>query len=276
MSPTAYQPTTAERMRAALPALIVHALLAFALLRGLGFTPGAETDERLKLLDLALPPPVPELSPPPAPSTGETESRRSGAPREEGAASPPNLESRATPIVAPEKPPLRPNPLPAAAVAGTGSAPTQGAAPVRGPGTGSGGSGTGTGSGAGGDGPGGGGEGGYGDGRGLRPPRWLRGRLRDGDYPPGLGESGVWGRVHVRYVVEPDGAVTHCAITRSSGSAVLDRTTCDLIERRFRYDPARDRFGRPIRSNLIESYEWLVEDLPDEEAEPPRRRRRIF
>lgn len=275
MSSISYQPTRTERVRAALPVLLVHALLALALLRGLGFTPGAEADERLKLLDLALPPPVPEQSPPPAPSHGETESRRSGAPREEGAASPPNLESRATPVVAPQVPPLRPNPLPAAAAAGTGSAPTQGAAPVKGPGTGSGGIGDGTGSGAGGDGAGGGGEGGYGDGRGLRPPRWLRGRLRDSDYPPGLGEAGVYGRVHIRYVVETDGRVTHCSVTRSSGSAVLDRTTCDLIELRFRYDPARDRFGRPIRSNLIESYEWLVEDLPDEE-EPPRRRRRIF
>jgi len=276
MSSTAYQATNAERLRAALPVLIIHALLALALLRGLGFTPGAEPENRIKLLDLVLPTPVPELSPPPAPSTGETESRRSGAPREEGAASPPNLESRATPVVAPEFPLVRPNPLAASAVAGTGSAPTQGAAPVKGPGTGSGGVGDGTGSGAGGAGDGGGGEGGYGDGRGLRPPRWLRGRLRDSDYPPGLGEKGVFGRVHVRYVVETDGRVTNCSITRTSGSSELDRTTCDLIELRFRYDPARDRFGRPIRSNLIESYEWTVEDLPDEEQEPPRRRRRLF
>lgn len=277
MSSTAYHPTFPERLRAALPALAIHALLALALLRGLGFTPGAAEADRLKLIDLTIPPPVPEPAPPPAPSSGETESRRQGAPREEGAASPPNIESKATAVVAPEVPPLRPSPLPAAAVAGTGSAPTQGAAPVRGPGTGSGGTGTGTGSGAGGDGHGGGGgEGGYGDGRGLSPPRWLRGRLRDSDYPRELGAAGVWGRVHIRYVVETDGRVSNCTVTRSSGSPELDRVTCGLIEARFRYDPARDRFGRPIRSNLIESYEWLVEDDPEGEDEPPRRRRRIF
>lgn len=275
MSTTAYQPTTTERLRAALPALIVHALLALALLRGLGFTPGAASEDQLKLFDISpeitLPVPPP---PPPAPSSGETESRRQGAPREEGAASPPNLESRATPVVAPEIP--RPSPLPASTTANTGSAPTQGAAPVKGPGTGSGGIGTGTGGGAGGDGPGGGGEGGYGDGRGLSPPRWLRGRLRDSDYPRELGAAGIWGRVHIRYVVETDGRVSNCVVTRSSGSSELDRTTCALIEQRFRYDPARDRYGRPIRSNLIESYEWLVEDDPEERDEPPRRRRRIF
>lgn len=274
MSTFAQQPTTTERVRAALPVAAIHALLALALVRGLASVPTAADADRVKLIDLALPPPVPELNPPPAPSTGETDSRRAGAPREEGAASPPNLESRATEIVAPTRP--APSPLPAAAIAGTGARPTQGAAPVAGPGTGSGGVGQGTGSGAGGDGPGGGGEGGYGDGRGLRPPRWLRGRLRDSDYPRGLGEAGVRGRVGVRYVVETDGRVTNCSVTRSSGSSLLDDTTCALIEQRFRYDPARDRYGRPIRSNLIESYEWLVEDEPDFEDEPPRRRRRIF
>lgn len=277
MSSTAYRPSNFERARAAAPVVAIHALLAFALLRGLGFTPGAAAEERLKLIDLPELVDRPETPPPPPqPSSGDTESKRAGAPREEGAASPPNIESRATQIVAPEVPPLRPSPVAAAPVANSGSASTQGSAPVRGPGTGSGGVGNGTGSGAGGDGPGGGSEGGYGDGRGLSPPRWLRGRLRDSDYPPGLGEAGVWGRVHIRYVVETDGRVTNCLITRSSGSDVLDRTTCSLIEQRFRYDPARDRYGRPIRSNLIESYEWLVEDLPDAPEDRPRRRRRAF
>jgi protein TonB len=274
MSTFAQPPTALERARAGAPVLAVHLLLAFALLRGLGFTPGEQTEDRLKLIDLALPPPVPELSPPPAPSMGESESRRRGAPREEGAASPANIESRATEVTAPTRP--IPSPLPASTVVNSGKDTTQGAAPVRGPGTGSGGVGQGTGSGAGGDGLGGGGEGGYGDGRGLRPPRWLRGRLRDSDYPRGLGEAGVRGRVGVRYVVETDGRVTNCSVTRSSGSALLDDTTCALIEQRFRYDPARDRYGRPIRSNLIESYEWLVEDEPGEADEPPRRRRRLF
>jgi protein TonB len=274
MSIFVQQPTPTERLRAALPVAAIHALLALALLRGLGAALPADAVDRLKLIDL---PEItaPDPLSPPAPSSGETDSRRSGAPREEGAASPANIESRATRLVAPVVPPLRPPPLPAAAVAGAGSDPSQGSAPVHGPGTGSDGLGDGTGSGAGGDGPGGGGEGGAGDGRGLRPPRWLRGRLRDSDYPPGLGEAGIFGRVHVRYVVETDGRVSNCSVTRSSGSGVLDRTTCDLIEERFRYDPARDRFGRPIRSNLIESYEWLVEDEPGED-EPPRRRRRAF
>ncbi|HWT13829.1 MAG TPA: energy transducer TonB, partial [Allosphingosinicella sp.] len=135
--------------------------------------------------------------------------------------------------------------------------------------TGSGGLGDGTGSG--GDGGGGGGGGGYGDGRGLSPPRWLRGRIRDSDYPPGLGEAGIGGTVSVRYTVETDGRVSGCMVTRSSGSGALDRTTCRVIEERFRFDPSRDGRGRPIRSQIVENHEWVVEDLP---AEPDRRRAR--
>lgn len=263
-----------ERLRGAVPAAAVHLLLAFALLRGLGvgISP-AEQPAELKLVELAPPPPIAEFERPPVPDSGETESERRADPREEGAASPPNIESRATEIVAPVERPV-PSPLPAATVANSGKDSTQGAAPVRGPGTGSGGIGTGTGSGDGGGGSGAGGGGGRGGGR-LRPPRHLRGSLSDRDYPPGLGEAGINGAVGVIYTVETDGRVTNCSVTRSSGSAILDDTTCSLIERRFRFEPARDGAGRPIRSNLVENYEWRVEDLPDEE-EPPPRRRRLF
>jgi len=268
----AYKPTTKERIRAAVPAAAVHLLLAFALLRGLATTPGVDDVDALKVID------VPQLVPAPArqpqPSAGDSDSERRSDPREEGAASPPNLESRPTPVVAPPPPiPMR-RPLPAAPTPGTGSDPSAGAAPIRGPGTGSGGIGDGTGSGDGGDGAGGGGGGGRGDGRRLTPPRLIRGSLSDSDYPRGLGEAGIGGTVSVRYTVETDGRVTGCTVTRSSGSDILDLTTCRLIERRFRFDPSRDR-GRPIRSNIVENHEWVVEDLPEERSER-RRRRRIF
>ncbi|MDP8994994.1 MAG: energy transducer TonB, partial [Pseudomonadota bacterium] len=104
----------------------------------------------------------------------------------------------------------------------------------------------------------------------------LRGSLRDSDYPAGLGEAGIGGRVGVRYTVETSGRVTNCIVTRSSGSDLLDRHTCRLIEQRFRFDPSRDGAGWPIRSQIVESHEWIVEDLPPEPGERPRRRRRIF
>ena len=273
----AAHPTFTERLRGALPSLAVHAVLVFALLRGLavGASPAEEESARLNVVDIPPPPVLVEIPPPPPiPDPGETESERTGDPREEGAASAPNIVSKATAIVAPTRP--VPSPIRAAAKADTGSDTTTGTAPVPGPGTGSGGSGTGTGSGDGGGGQGAGGGGGRGAGR-LRPPRRLRGRLSDSDYPPGLVEQAPSGIVWVRYVVETDGSVTNCTVTETSGHRSIDEITCNLIERRFRYDPARDGAGRPIRSNLIEKYEWQVEDLPEDyEERRTRRGRRIF
>ena len=85
---------------------------------------------------------------------------------------------------------------------------------------------------------------GDGAGDGGTPPRHVRGRLRDSDYPRGLGEAGIEGTVSVRYAVAVDGRVSDCAIAHSSGSVVLDATTCRLIEQRFRLSPSRDAAGR--------------------------------
>lgn len=276
-----HHPTsTRERIGAAVPALAVHALVALLLMRGLGTPPTVAAPEPLRLFDLAPEPPAPLREPPepPRPSPGETRSERRADPRPEGAASPPNLVSRATEIVAPEPIVALPVPPPivSAPTAGHGLDPSSGNADVPGPGTGSGGVGQGTGSGARGGGAGGGGAGGAGDGRGMTPPRRIRGRIRDSDYPPGLGEERIGGTVGVIYVVEPDGRATGCRITSSSGNGLLDETTCRLIEQRFRFDPSRDRAGRPVRSQIVENHEWVIEHLPPDPAEPPRRRRGIW
>ena len=262
----------ADRVKAAIPAALVHALIAYALMAGFAVDLPEAIREQLKLIEILPeppPPPVPLTVPPPAALPDNEQPRRAADPRPEGAASPPNLRSTPTEVVAPDPViplPVEP-PVVAARIPGPGSDPSAGAADVRGPGTGSGGFGDGFGSGRGGYGGGGGGGG------GLRPPRWIRGRLHNSDYPPGLGEMGVGGTVSVLYAVEVDGRVTDCRVTHSSGSRALDEMTCRLIEQRFRYEPARDRSGRPIRSGIEENHTWVVEDDP----EPPpyeRRRRR--
>jgi protein TonB len=130
---------------------------------------------------------------------------------------------------------------------------------VIGRGTGSGGEGNGSGSGDGGD--------GNGNGR-ATAPRWIKGRLKDSDYPREAGRAGIGGTVEVRYAVEVDGRVTHCTIIRSSGDAQLDETTCRLLEQRYRYRPAKDSDGRPVRSLVEESHSWIIEEDPGNEHSP--------
>jgi protein TonB len=261
-----------DRVASAFAALLVQAALACLFLFGMGSEVRQAFAEPLRLINLL--PPEPESEPivvrPPPRQASETKAKRF-TPREEGGSSAPNLRSQASPVVAP-KPVVALPPRPVIAVApvsGRGKDPSQGAALVRGPGTGSGGLGNGTGSGMGGD---GGGGGGYNE---FRPPRQIRGRIRNSDYPAGLGEAGVQGRVGVIFVVRADGRVTNCRVTSSSGSRILDETTCRLIEQRFFYEPSLDPHGRPIDSQVVENHSWIVEDDP-ERPEPVRRRRRLF
>lgn len=268
-----------ERLRAAIPVIAVHAMLAFILLRGLN---GAMPERENGTLRLVPVPPlvtIVEPAPPPPPSAERAapDALRLAPLRPEGAASPPNLKAEPSPFVAPEpviRPPIQPPPtVTPAPVAGTGAAPNAGAAPIRGPGTGSGGIGNGRGSGLGGDGTGGGGGGG-GDGSGIvaRPPRWTCCNLSIRDVPRDVQERvrpGV-SIVSILYVVEADGRVTNCRVARSSGNRELDQLTCRLVERRYRFRPALNPAGRPVRAvGVGDDHEWMFE----QEREYPRDRR---
>jgi protein TonB len=244
-----------DRIKAAAAAALLEAALAYVLITGLAARVSGVVTEPLQVFGvLPDPPPPPPRKTVPPPSSSKPE----------GAASPPNLEAKPTEIVAPPPEIAQPVPPPVAAapIAGTGSDPSAGAAPVAGPGTGSGGLGNGTGSGNGGNGGGAGGNG--------RGPRQVKGKIKDKDYPRGAGAAGIQGTVWVQFSVETDGSVGQCIVTRSSGSAELDETTCRLIQQRYRFKPARDAQGRPVRSQVVEDHNWIVHDeIPPPDAPPP-------
>lgn len=241
----------------------IHALLGWLLLTGLGFDVAAPAREALSLFDVAEPPPPAVPAPP-----EKVEETQVAKPKDpEGAAAPPDLRDTPTQIVAP--PPrieLKvPPPIPAAPAPGQGNAPDAGAAEVPGPGTGRGGRGSGLGSGAQGSGTGGGG-GGLGS---AARARWLSGGIGPEDYPRAAVRARAEGVVHLRFVVAANGRVRDCRVTRSSGSAALDATTCRLIERRFRYRPARDAVGRPTAETIRGEHHWVLgPEPPPVELEP--------
>jgi protein TonB len=254
-----------DRLKSMAGVAVFHALLGYALITGLGFDPVGQVTEQLKMFNViekALPPPPPPTPAPP----DKAEAKKVAKPKNaEGAASPANLRDTPTQIVAPKPviPIPVPPPIPAAPVAGQGNAEAAGAADVRGPGTGAGGVGTGLGSGMHGDGTGGGGAGG---GRATKV-RFISGRITPDDYPRRAFNAGIGGTVHLRFIVGTSGRVTDCAVTRSSGNAELDSTTCRLIMRRLRYRPATDAQGRPIPATVIGQHEWIAERRPDEVIE---------
>lgn len=234
------------------PALIgvglIHALLGYALFAGLSVRVLTQPDEVLKLFTVEPPKPPPPIA--------EKKPAAQTAPLREGAAAPRNIRSHASEIRTTQPPiVIAPPPIVAAPIPAVGDERSSGASPLPGPGTGSGGQGAGTGSGSYGDGPGGGG--------GIGP-RQVKGRIRSSDYPQIAVEEGASGIVSVRYTVAIDGHVSRCIVTRSSGSRDLDETTCRLIEQRFRFDPARDAYGRAVQADIVEDHEWIMERVIEE------------
>ncbi|HET9640881.1 MAG TPA: energy transducer TonB [Allosphingosinicella sp.] len=78
------------------------------------------------------------------------------------------------------------------------------------------------------------------------------------DYPARALRNRESGTVVAGFEVAEDGFVEGCHIVQSSGSAVLDQTTCRLFVGRMRYDPARNRAGVPVRSSLSHAFEWVL------------------
>ncbi len=234
-----YQPQLTTRDRAATIALVVaiHVALAFAMINLSPPLREQLPQEVVEIFDVTEPPPPPviveEL---PEPEDAKPQ-------RDEGAASAKNIESRATPVVAP-KPPIQlpvPQPMPVTQTPNTGNERTQGASNVVGPGTGAGGVGTGTGSGGSGTGTGGGGTGGI-----ATRPAVVRG-ITNRDYPPEVAR--YWprgGAVFIAVRVLPNGRATDCKINRSIGIPAIDQWTCKLVEERGVFRPATDASGRPV------------------------------
>lgn len=234
---------------AALVAGGVVAVLIQMLVLGLAIDPRGVADSALKVFGVAPPPPPrPEKPVPP----------RRPSYRPSGKAAPLNLRARATEVVAPVPQVLTPQPPPVVVAPRPfeGAQATQGAAAVAGRGTGAGGEGDGTGAGGFGD----------GDGAGDVPPRQIKGRIKDADYPAEASALGAGGVVGVRFVVAVDGRVPRCQVTRSSGSRALDETTCRLIMARYRFKPAHDARGRPFQAVVVQNEEWVIRrDAPVEE-----------
>jgi TonB family protein len=86
----------------------------------------------------------------------------------------------------------------------------------------------------------------------------LAALLSNDDYPVEALRNGVEGVVTFRLQVGADGRVTGCTITRSSGSPILDSTTCRLLSARARFSPARNRKGRPVPDSVAARIVWRI------------------
>lgn len=225
--------TNRSRRIAALAVGLAHLAVAILLLRGGSVEVATTSGPALVMIDV---PPVPPLAP---------VAVKAGTQRSEGAASrqPPAIR-KAT--VAPS------SPISATTVSDEPRTPTP-AATATGDGSGSGEAGiAGLGLGNSGTGPGGGGG-------GVTRARLIAGAIRNADYPRTASRGERGGTVVAFFDVDEAGQPQGCRIVRSSGDPDLDATTCRLIVERFRYEPARDPYGRAVPDVMGWEQRWWLE-----------------
>ena len=88
---------------------------------------------------------------------------------------------------------------------------------------------------------------------------WRSGSFsNESDYPDAARRREEQGTVRVRFTVGTDGRVSGCSVVASSGSSALDSTTCRILQRRFRYRPARDSSGNPVPETKTQAVTWRL------------------
>lgn len=78
------------------------------------------------------------------------------------------------------------------------------------------------------------------------------------DYPSRALREEREGTSGFRVAVGPDGRVTDCQITSSSGHGDLDAAACENIRRRARFTPAMDGDGNPTTGSYSNRVRWVI------------------
>ena len=78
------------------------------------------------------------------------------------------------------------------------------------------------------------------------------------DYPTRALREERAGTTGFRVSVGPDGRVTSCSVTSSSGSPDLDEATCSNVTRRARFAPATDGEGNPTTDSYSNRIRWVI------------------
>jgi protein TonB len=82
--------------------------------------------------------------------------------------------------------------------------------------------------------------------------------IKYGDYPVAALQKGEGGVAGFTLSVDARGAVTKCALTSTSGSAALDKATCDLLLQRAAFSSALDGAGRPVTGSYSGAVRWVL------------------
>lgn len=201
---------------------LIHIAIGYALITGLAYKAAQKVIERVTTVDVDEPPPPEEPDEPPPP--------------QEVPDTPPPPVAPPPPIsIAPAPPPIRtqttiPPPAPPAVLIPPPAAPAPPPAPPA-----------------------------PSQARRVSPKNqasWTRRIIQN--YPSRAIREELEGTVSLSVSIGPDGRVTGCSVTGSSGHSVLDDAACKDYTRYARFDPALNDAGNPISSSYSQSIRYTL------------------
>jgi TonB family protein len=77
-------------------------------------------------------------------------------------------------------------------------------------------------------------------------------------YPPEAKAAGLQGRTAFTLDLDTKGRITSCNITSSSGSPLLDSTTCTLLVTNGRFQPAHNAAGQAVAGTWSSAMVWQL------------------
>ena len=80
-------------------------------------------------------------------------------------------------------------------------------------------------------------------------------------YPPEAYQKGIYGRVIALLNISSEGAVEHCRIVSSAGTALNDGTC--KVAMRIKFKPPRDKDGKPLPSTYTLPVRWVLPGAPN-------------
>ena len=86
----------------------------------------------------------------------------------------------------------------------------------------------------------------------------LASYVSNDDYPDSAIRNEESGTTGFRLDVGPDGRVSNCTVTSSSGSTSLDSTTCRLMRSRARFTPATNSSGAKVSDSVSGRIRWVL------------------
>ena len=216
------QQMSGNRVVAIIIVALIHLALGYALVTGLAYSAIKKAVERVTTVDIEEPPP-PEEEPPPPEEVPDTAPPPPVAPPPPMniSVSPPQIQTQ--PTIPPPAPPALRVPPPAPVAPPPAPPPPPAFTPKQPTPRGN-------------------------------PGSWAN----SNDYPSRALREEKEGVTRFRVEVDASGRVSNCTVTGSSGTPELDSTTCSLIQRRGRFNPATGGDGKPTSGSWSSSVRWEI------------------